>query len=126
LLSLTREDKSLIPFASVDPHDPKRIEKLADYMRSGCRGLKLHPILQKFEPTSQECFEILEEYSQHKSPVIFHCGSHSYYLRPNGAETYAAPRNFVKLFSGFPRMKFIPAHTGMFECLTRVDIAAQF
>jgi len=126
LLSLTREDESLIPFASVDPHDPKRIEKLADYMRSGCRGLKLHPIIQKFEPGSHECFELMEEYSRYRLPVIFHCGRHSYYLRPNGAETYAAPKNFGSLFTAFPRMKFILAHTGMFECLTTIDIAERF
>ena len=126
LLSLIKDQNSLVPFASVDPHDPGRIDKLTRYMKAGCRGLKLHPIIQKFEPTCRECFEILEEYSQYELPVIFHCGRHSYYLRPTGAEENADPRNYVKLFSAFPGMRFILAHSGMFQCLTTIDIAERF
>lgn len=126
VLSLAEKDKRFIPFASVDPRDPRRVEKLRDFVKSGCRGLKLHPIIQDFHPSSPECMEIIEEFSQYRLPVLFHSGRTPYYLPESESESYAEPNNYVKLFAAFPGVKFIMGHMGMFEARATIEIAQVF
>jgi len=123
VISFAKDNSGLIPFASVDPHDPQRIEKLRSYVKSGCRGIKLHPIIQDFHPSGTECMEIVEEFSQYDLPVFFHCGQTAYYVPESESEQYGHPDNYVKLFSAFPRVKFVMGHMAMFEAETAIEIA---
>ncbi len=126
LVSLTKGSECLIPFASVDPHDSKRAEKLGNYMKDGCRGLKLHPIIQDFHPSGSECMETVEEFSRYGLPVFFHCGQTAYYLPESESERYGAPDNYVRLFAAFPGVKFVMGHMGMFEAREAIEIAQVF
>ena len=123
VISLAKGDDHLIPFASVDPRDPKMKEKLKTYVESGCRGLKLHPIIQDFHPASAECMETVEEFSQYGLPVFFHSGRTAYYVPESESEEYANPLNFVKLFSSFPKVRFVLGHMGMFESRDAIEVA---
>jgi len=123
LLSLAKEEKGVIPFASVDPNDPNRTEKLRKYVASGCRGLKLHPIIQDFHPSSTECMETVEEFSQYDLPVFFHSGQTAYYLPESESETYGRPENYVKTIAAFPKVKFILGHMAMFQAAIAIEIA---
>jgi predicted TIM-barrel fold metal-dependent hydrolase len=126
LLSLTSKSSSLIPFASVDPRDPQRVEKLRAYMKEGCRGLKLHPIIQDFHPEGRECLELVEEFAQYELPVLFHAGRTAYYLPESEAESYAHLDNFIKVFASFPKTRFVLGHMGMFEAGKAIEIAQVF
>ena len=86
VISFAKNDKRLVPFASVDPRDPQRTEKLKTYAKDGCRGLKLHPIIQNFHPASRECLETVEEFRQYGLPVLFHSGRASYYMPESESE----------------------------------------
>ncbi|UCD58790.1 MAG: amidohydrolase family protein [Candidatus Hydrogenedentota bacterium] len=126
VLSRAEGDNRLIPFASVDPYDPRRTEKLRNCVKSGCRGLKLHPLIQDFHPAGQECFETVEEFGQYGLPVFFHCGEIPYYLPESESESYGAPGNYVKIFAAFPGVKFVMGHMGMFEAREAIEIAQVF
>jgi hypothetical protein len=126
LLSLSKKNGSLLPFASVDPRDPERVQKLKAYMSAGCRGLKLHPIIQDFHPESRECLEIVEEFSRYNLPVLFHSGRTAYYLPESKSESYAHLENYTKVFASFPKTKFVFGHMGMFEAAKAVEIAQVF
>lgn len=126
LLSLVKNDKSLIPFASVDPHDPKRAEKLRTYVESGCRGVKLHPIIQDFHPSGPECMGTVEEFSQYDLPVFFHSGQTSYYVPESESESYGQPENYAKTIAAFPKVKFVMGHMAMFQSAKAIEIAEKY
>jgi predicted TIM-barrel fold metal-dependent hydrolase len=64
----------LIPFASVDPHDPGAIELLNGLADAGAMGLKLHPSLQNFFPNDPEYYSLYAAAEQRGLPVVFHTG----------------------------------------------------
>jgi predicted TIM-barrel fold metal-dependent hydrolase len=125
LISYANRDKSLIPFASVDPNDPNRVEKLRKYAESGCRGLKLHPIIQDFHPSGPECMETVEEFSQYDLPVFFHSGQTAYYLPESESESYGLPENYVKTIEAFPKVRFVMGHMGMFQSSKVIEITQE-
>ena len=110
-----RDTPCLIPFASVDPHDPCRIANLHHYMQTGCLGLKLHPIVQNIPMTDPVCFEIVEEYRRYSKPVIMHAGVSQYYIPKFRREQYGLVGTYEKIVKAFPDVPFIFAHMGMLE-----------
>jgi hypothetical protein len=102
------------------------VKKLSAFVEAGCRGLKLHPIIQNFHPESKECFETVEEFSRYNLPILFHSGRTAYYLPESKSESYAHLENYTKLVGAFPKTKFILGHMGMFEARKAIDIAQVF
>jgi predicted TIM-barrel fold metal-dependent hydrolase len=123
VLAAAERNSRWIPFASVDPSDPKRAEKLATFAEKGCRGLKLHPIIQDFHPSSKECMETVEEFRQYELPIFFHSGQTAYYVPESESESYGAPGNYVKTIGAFPEVKFVMGHMAMFEAEQAIEIA---
>jgi predicted TIM-barrel fold metal-dependent hydrolase len=126
LLSLVKEEEGLIPFASVDPSDPGMAGKLRDCVEAGCRGIKLHPIIQDFHPSGTSCMETVEEFSQYELPVFFHSGVTAYYLAESESEKYGDPVNYVKTLESFPKVKFVLGHMAMFQAAQAIDIAEKY
>ena len=63
------EPLRFIWFASVDPHDPKALEKLEDAFEEGAKGLSLHPGKQGFlpdEPCVEPLYKICEQYAHYE------------------------------------------------------------
>lgn len=126
LLALVKGNTSLIPFASVTPNDPKRAEKLRNYVESGCRGVKLHPIIQNFHPSGSACMETVEEFSRYDLPVFFHSGVTAYYIAQSESESYGDPENYVKTIAAFPKVRFVMGHMAMFQSAKAIDIAEKY
>ncbi|MHA1441546.1 MAG: amidohydrolase family protein [Candidatus Heimdallarchaeota archaeon] len=66
----------LVPFCRVDPNDgEKAIEEVIRSVDYGARGLKLHPLSEKWieEIVSEPIIEIVKTAADHKLPVIFDC-----------------------------------------------------
>jgi len=103
------------PFASVDPKDPFRIEKLHRFMQSGCLGLKIHPIVQNLPLTDPLWFEIMEEYRRYIKPVILHSGVSQYYIPQLRRAQYGEVNTYEKLIDAFPDVPFIMGHMGMLQ-----------
>ncbi|HEY4716834.1 MAG TPA: amidohydrolase family protein [bacterium] len=105
--------KNLFVFASVDPKSSQRINKLREYMAMGCRGLKLHPIIQRTSPEDIAYFEIIEEYQKYGKPVLFHTGKFDYYIPRTRSTEYGRVELFEKIISSFPKVNFVLGHTGL-------------
>jgi predicted TIM-barrel fold metal-dependent hydrolase len=110
-----RNSPHLSPFASIDPRDPFRMEKLHRFMQSGCFGLKMHPIIQNLPLTDPLWFEIIEEYRCYKKPVLMHSGVSQYYIPEFRRAQYGDVSTYEKLPCAFPDVPFIFGHMGMLQ-----------
>ena len=124
-----------VPFMSLHPLDPDLDD---EYDRAvgdlGCKGIKLGPNYQDFDPTSPEAFRLFARLEHDGIPVIFHQGTSPMQEAPL---TYAHPLTTEKVALAFPRLKMILAHLAhpwQIDCLSVVrkhpnvwaDVSAQF
>ncbi len=91
----------IIPFCRIDPTLPiGRV--LADADTTGVRGVKLHPVAQRFHPEGEECVRVVREATDRGWPVLFHAG---FGARPLGDA-------FARLIDQVPDARLILAHGG--------------
>ena len=74
--------------------------------RHGARGIKIHPVVQKFLPDDPRMHPIYQTCVDLGIPVLSHSGS------ARGPVKYAEPRAFARLMSTFPDLKLVLAHLG--------------
>ncbi|GAK56854.1 amidohydrolase family protein [Candidatus Vecturithrix granuli] len=115
VLQACQQVPSLIPFCSVHPKDPHRIEKLDEYIRMGARGLKLHPVFQRVAGDDPCMFELCEEYAPYHLPLILHSGL-------TGRERQRTHRRFAAL----ELLQSIPAHFSQIPVIFAHAGIAQF
>jgi len=112
-IEICKKHKNILTFASVHPKDPEKLEKIERYMKSGCRGLKLHPIVQGVHPSDPSVEELMEEYQKYGRPVLFHTGESTYYVfQSEDRRRLARVENFEEIISKFPKVNFILGHMG--------------
>jgi len=112
-IEICRNHKNILTFASVHPKDPEKLEKLERYMKSGCRGLKLHPIVQGVHPSDPSVQELIEDYQKYDRPVLFHTGESTYYVwQSEERRRLARLEYFEEIISKFPKVNFILGHMG--------------
>ncbi len=103
----------LIPFTSA--HPSQEWEKgMKEAMEGGCRGLKIHPILQRIPPEGPFYFDLLEAFAPYGRPVLIHAGEFDYYVVKDGYAPYGDTLRFEKLVSAFPGVPFILGHMGLY------------
>ncbi len=124
-LNACREQPRLIPFASACPAEGWESE-LQQAMQGGCKGLKLHPILQKTPPEDPFYFNLLEVFRPFSRPVLLHTGEFSYYIVKNGCESYGDTRRFEKLIGAFPDIPFILGHLGLYYPGRAIELACRY
>jgi predicted TIM-barrel fold metal-dependent hydrolase len=112
ILKICRQNDKLIPFCSVHPRDKDKNYKLRKYIGEGCRGLKIHPVIQKVAPDDPATLELLEEVKTYNIPVLMHTGWGSI-----GKGGYGSPKHYKEVVETFPEMTFIFAHMGFYEPL---------
>lgn len=99
-----------IGFASVNPNDPKCLEKL-EYAFSELKlsGLKLHPGRQRFYPAEEKMHPIYEMCESYNKPIIFHSGMS---FEPDCLTKYSRPTNFEEVAAKYPGLRICLAHFG--------------
>jgi predicted TIM-barrel fold metal-dependent hydrolase len=125
LLRLIAGHPEVIPFASVrfDGGDP--ISRLHGHLAAGCRGVKIHPIMQNISPDDERVFAVFESLRGTELPVIFHTGRMEYFLgrHPEGPDLADPPR-FLSLLRRFPAHPIVFGHMGLLHAQPAIDIAA--
>lgn len=121
-----REQKNLLLFASIDPRNPSRLERLKSLMNLPVHGLKLHPILQRTSPEDPTYFEIIEEFRTSNKPVIFHTGEFDYFVPRTKYSRFGDPLLFEKIIKSFPDVKFILAHSGLHTPEKAIHLAQKY
>jgi hypothetical protein len=98
----------IIPFMSVHPLDPNVDD---EYDRAvgdlGCRGAKLGPPYQFFDPMCDEAFKFYRRLERDGLPVMFHQGTTPIWDAPL---EYGHPFVIDRIAMAFPKLKMMIAH----------------
>ncbi len=92
----------VIPFCRVDPTQPGALDAMARAAAAGARGLKLHPVAQRFRPESEAAVEVVHDAATRGWPVVIHAGF--------GARPLAA--GIAALVEAVPDARLVLAHGG--------------
>jgi uncharacterized protein len=128
LVAMTREHPEVIPFASIDFSSGKEPAKELDrHLDAGCRGLKLHPIMQDVPADDPRIEKVFERLRGTGVPVIFHTGQIHYYFGKRERPDNADPERLVFVLKRFPEQPVVLGHMGLFSGVdAAIKIAAQF
>jgi predicted TIM-barrel fold metal-dependent hydrolase len=99
----------LTPFVAVDPWaltPAENVEHLSDMAGRGAKGIKLHPVVQRFEPNDPRMRPVYEACRDMGLVVLSHTGA------AKGGETFAEPDSFAPLLREVPGLKVVLAHLG--------------
>lgn len=95
-------DGRIVPFCRVDPRRPDAVRTLERAAVDGARGLKLHPVAQRFRPEDPAVILLVRAAGERGWPVLIHAG---FGARPLGAAIAA-------LADACPDTTLILAHGG--------------
>lgn len=111
-----RDEPRIIPFTSVDFTRADPAARIADDVRQGARGLKLHPIIQGVSLADRRTLEALQAFAPFHKPVLVHAGPARYYpSRERNREIpgFGRIRHLEQLVRTFPGIDFIAGHAGL-------------
>ncbi len=105
-----------VGFGSVDPHRRDAAERVRRLPDLGLVGLKLHPTMQAFDPSSDEAMSIFEVAAEAGLTVITHSGTSGLGAGcPGGLGLridLARPILLDRAAAAFPEMPIVLAHVG--------------
>jgi len=102
--------RQLTVFVAADPTvlggDPGAAHLREMVERHGAKGIKIHPVVQRFIPDDPRMHPIYQACVDLGIPVLSHAGS----ARDGAA--YAEPRAFANVVRSFPELRLVLAHLG--------------
>jgi uncharacterized protein len=101
--------EKITPFVTVDPwamSAQENVAHLQEMVGRGAKGIKLHPVLQRFVPGDPRMHPVYGACQELGLVVLCHSG-----LAKDG-EPYALPASFSEVLSEFPNLKVVLAHLG--------------
>ena len=105
-----------VGFGSVDPHRHDAAERIRRLPDLGLLGLKLHPTMQGFDPSSDHAMRFLEAAAESRLAVITHAGTSGLGAGcPGGLGLridFARPILLDRAAAAFPEMPIVLAHVG--------------
>ena len=102
-----------MPFFRLNPHRPYETE-FARCLERGFRGLKLHPVSQKFELDDPKAVELFRMAAEADLPVIIHAGF--------GMQRIVEP--LLPTVEAHPELRLILGHSAMVEVLEAARVFA--
>ena len=99
----------LTPYVGVDPwalSPEANVEHLRAMADRGARGIKLHPVAQRFEPDDPRLGPVYDLCEELGLVVLSHTGS------ARGGEPFAEPGAFAAVLQRHPRLTVVLAHLG--------------
>jgi predicted TIM-barrel fold metal-dependent hydrolase len=101
--------RQLTPYVGVDPWaltPRENVEHLRELADRGARGVKLHPVAQRFEPGDPRMRPVYDACEELGLVVLSHSGS------APGGEPFAEPAAFAEVLRAHPRLPVVLAHLG--------------
>ena len=86
----------------------------------GARGIKIHPVVQRFEPNDPRMHPVYRACEEMGLTMLSHTGS------AKGGEKVAEPDAFADVLGAFPRMNVVLAHVGGGSWRQTVALAKAF
>jgi uncharacterized protein len=115
--------RQLTPFVGVDPWalSPKQnVEHLREMADQGARGIKLHPVVQRFVPNDPRMGPIYDVCEELGLVVLSHTGS------SKSGEPFAEPRAFADVLQQHPGLTVVLAHLGGGSWRQTLELARAF
>ena len=104
----------LVPFGSVDPHDPAAPDRVRALAARGARGFKFHPSLQAFAPNDPAFYPVYEAVAEAGVPALFHTGQTGIGAGLPGGRgiklRFSDPMLIDDVAADFPRLTVVLAH----------------
>lgn len=115
----------LIPFVSVSPtmKGKKPVEELEHKLEWGMKGLKIHPIAQKFAPDDKRMRPVYQWLVEHDLPITAHSGIN---VIQDETTHYGEPKRWLSVLEEFPKLKLILAHLGNGFWDQTIEIAKKY
>lgn len=113
----------ITPYVAVDPwalSPEENVEHLREMAESGARGVKLHPVVQRFTPNDPRMHPIYRACEEMDLAVLSHTGS------AKGGERFAEPSAFADVLRDFPRLTVVLAHLGGGSWRQTIDLGTAF
>jgi uncharacterized protein len=113
----------ITPFVGIDPTaltPQENVEHLREMADRGAKGIKLHPVVQRFEPNDPRMHPVYEACREMGLTVLSHTGS------AKGGETHGDPNGFAPVAEAFPGLTVVLAHLGGGRWRQTAALAAAF
>lgn len=123
LVDAVADVPQITPFVGVDPSaftPQENVDHVGEMAGRGARGIKLHPVVQQFEPGDRRMHPVYEACREMGLAVLSHTGS------AKGGDTYADPNGFAAVLSDFPGLTVVLAHLGGGRWHQTADLASEF
>jgi uncharacterized protein len=99
----------ITPYVAVDPwalSPAQNVEHLREMADRGAKGIKLHPVVQRFEPNDPRMRPVYEACREMGLVVLSHTGA------AKGDAQFAEPDAFAPMLRDLPGLKVVLAHVG--------------
>ena len=97
----------LIGFMAIDPMEDDHMEQIERGIELGLRGIKIYPMLGRYDPADPTNFPMFEKAQRLGLPVLSHTGTHP---NPRAMLKYSHPLLVDEIAQAFPDLKYIMAH----------------
>jgi len=127
LVPVSRDD-SIIPFGSIDFSKGNEGGQVLEQLKSGAKGFKLHPILQKADPAGEPVHRFLDACPA-GTVILIHSGYAGYYF---GQELLRQSAEFgdiepiINLCAEYGRLKFVLGHAGLSQAGDVLRLAPRY
>jgi predicted TIM-barrel fold metal-dependent hydrolase len=107
--AVARENPGLVPYISLDPSmdGVTMVQEINDRVKEGAKGIKLHPVNQRFFPNDGRLYPAYQKVEELGLPIISHSGTAALIGDP---EQHARPANFADVLRNFPGLTIVLAH----------------
>ena len=110
VLEFCKASDRLIPFANINPHiSAYPYRELERFIDMGIKGLKIHPVHERFYPTDKRLYPLYYICEKKRLPVMFHTGSSIF---PGSSNHFGDPKFVDEIASDFPDLVIIMSHGG--------------
>lgn len=110
-------DRAVVPFGSVDFTGGNEGEQVRAQLGNGAKGFKLHPILQKVDPSARPVRAFLEACPA-GTVILVHTGYADYYFADEKSRQcieFGAIEPIIKLCAQCRDLNFVLGHAGLSE-----------
>ncbi len=100
----------LVFFCCINPINIGWKKEMADAVKRGAKGLKIHPYVLLSRPEQSLQMSLIREWSKYKLPILFHCGHCG--IEPSFTRKWLDVEGYERPLREFPDTKFMLGHAG--------------
>ncbi len=110
VLEFCRGTKRLVPFSNININISScPYRELEEHIDKGVKGLKVHPVHERFSPLDKRCYPLYYICEKRGIPVMFHTGSSIF---PGASNRFGDPKLIDEIASDFPDLTIVMSHGG--------------